>query len=165
MDLERRALEFAALAHDGQYRKDGKTPYINHPIEVVRLLEDVGVKDSEVLAAGYLHDVQEDCDVSNLEIRNLFGLEVARIVGALTRDVNRSEYKERIRSSDYNIQIVKLADTVHNCKTLNEGMSVKSIKRKVEDCRALYFEMAEDICPEFHEMLIKAIIPWENYRF
>ena len=91
MDLEQKALAFAREKHDGQLRKDNVTPYITHPIAVVKLLRDIGISDSDIIASGYLHDVVEDCAVSIETIDREFNSEVARIVGVLTR----TEYVSR----------------------------------------------------------------------
>lgn len=155
--LEQKAKEFAIEAHKGQFRIiDGITPYVNHPIEVVNLLKNID-SNSDVLCAGYLHDVIEDCGITKELLEKEFNPNIARIVSALTRDVNREEYKKRIKNSDYQIQIVKLADMVDNCKDLYSGLPKKKITRKVNDCNDFYFSLAQKICPEFYELLKKYI--------
>ena len=162
MDLEQKALAFAREKHDGQLRKDNVTPYITHPIAVVKLLRDIGISDSDIIASGYLHDVVEDCAVSIETIDREFNSEVARIVGVLTRTeyVSREEYKERIRYEDYPVQIVKLADVVHNCSDLTPDLPEKTIQRKVEDCKSLYFDLAQDICPQYYDKLVTYVGPF-----
>ena len=79
------ALEFAAAAHAGQRRKDGRTPYIVHPVGVFRhLVADLGVEDADLGCTALLHDVVEDSGVTVPEVARRFGPRVARYVAALT---------------------------------------------------------------------------------
>ncbi|XP_053320706.1 guanosine-3',5'-bis(diphosphate) 3'-pyrophosphohydrolase MESH1 isoform X2 [Spea bombifrons] len=82
------ATDFAAEKHRQQRRKDvDKTPYINHPIGVARILSrEAGITDTAVLQAALLHDTVEDTDTTFLEIEERFGLEVRRIVEEVTDD-------------------------------------------------------------------------------
>ena len=114
------------------------------------------------MCSGWLHDGPEDTNMTIELIEKEFNANIARIVGQLTRDVDREAYKERIRTADYAVQIVKLADVVHNCSDLNQNLPDKTIRRKVEDCESLYFELAERICPEFHEMLVRHLVPYRD---
>lgn len=157
MNLVKKAEEFATKAHTGQFRKDGKTPYIKHCEGVVKLLKGIGIEDENIIAAGWLHDVVEDCNINIEIIEREFNFEIARIVIALTRNCSREEYKERMKKTDYSIQIIKLADMVHNCSELNEDLKFKTVVRKIDDNDKLYLEMAERICPEFYELLMKYI--------
>ena len=77
------AKQFAADAHKGQVRKLNAEPFMNHPENVARLLYDAGFRE-ELVAAGYLHDVVEDTDVSLAEIESVFGKEVSRLVAGNT---------------------------------------------------------------------------------
>src|SRR3989344_6154320 len=136
--LTERAREVATRAHAGQFRKDGKTPYITHHAAVVGLLESIGIQKEDALAAAWLHDTIEDCGLTETDIATEFNPNVGRIVAAVTRDVDREQYKQRIAAADYDVQIVKLADTLHNVLTLERGMPEKTIQRKVEDCQSFY---------------------------
>jgi guanosine-3',5'-bis(diphosphate) 3'-pyrophosphohydrolase len=83
------AILFAASCHAGQTRKDGITPYINHPIEVMHLLAFTGeVSDPEILMSAVLHDVIEDTNTTAEEIAERFGKKVADIVLELTDDTS-----------------------------------------------------------------------------
>ena len=156
MILEQKALQFATEAHNGQFRKDEVTPYIEHPIEVVNLLKSVEITEPDIIASGYLHDVVEDCNITLETISKEFNSEVSRIVAALTRDVDREKYKERIKNSDYKIQIVKLADVVHNCSTINEPYIHEETRSiKIQDCNSLYFDLAKKISPKFYKLLVE----------
>lgn len=78
-------MAFANAAHAGQLRKDGRTPYVVHPVGVLRFLSsDLGVTESALLVAALLHDVVEDTEVKNREVRREFGTEVAELVQELT---------------------------------------------------------------------------------
>ncbi len=84
-DLVGSALRLAVRAHDGQLRKDGRTPYIVHPVGVLRhLVSDLGVLDPAIACTAVLHDVLEDTSVPAGTLRRLFGASVARWVESLT---------------------------------------------------------------------------------
>jgi GTP pyrophosphokinase len=109
-------------AHAGQFRAHG-TPYADHPAEVMRiLLEEAGLRDSEVLLAALLHDVIEDSDLALGVIEARFGARVAGIVSVLTkdhslpRDARDAETVRRIRDADPGARAVKLSDRLHNLR-------------------------------------------------
>ncbi len=83
------AILFAATSHAGQFRKDGVTPYINHPVEVMHLLAHTGnIADHEILMAAVLHDVLEDTDATTEELSERFGHRITDIVIELTDDMS-----------------------------------------------------------------------------
>uniref|UniRef100_A0ACD5GNB5 HD domain-containing protein n=1 Tax=Desertifilum tharense IPPAS B-1220 TaxID=1781255 RepID=A0ACD5GNB5_9CYAN len=82
-DLIRQAFEFAYQLHRGQYRKSGE-PYISHPVAVAGLLRELG-GSAPMIAAGFLHDVVEDTDVTPEEIEQRFGTEVRHLVEGVTK--------------------------------------------------------------------------------
>lgn len=83
----RRVAKFAAAKHLGQFRKDGKTPYISHPVTVANILVREGkVADPEVIAAALLHDTIEDTGTTRDELEREFGPRVASMVAELTND-------------------------------------------------------------------------------
>lgn len=88
MSIIEKALLFATEKHEGQVRKVSKQPYIFHPLHVAELLRKYKTSKNieSLVAACLLHDVQEDCDVSNEEIRTLFGDLVANLTDELTSD-------------------------------------------------------------------------------
>jgi GTP diphosphokinase / guanosine-3',5'-bis(diphosphate) 3'-diphosphatase len=124
----RRAFEFALERHQGQKRKSGE-PYILHPVEVTHLLAEQ-MMDLVCLQTGLLHDVVEDTRVTIDEIRETFGEEVARCVDGVTKlgKVNLYSREERQAESvrkmllamvtDIRVILVKLADRLHNMRTL-----------------------------------------------
>jgi GTP pyrophosphokinase len=122
------AFEFAYCLHKGQYRASGD-PYIAHPVAVAGLLRDLG-GSAAMIAAGFLHDVIEDTDVTAEEIERQFGAEVRRLVEGVTKlsKFNFSSKTERqaenfrrmflAMAQDIRVIVVKLADRLHNMRTL-----------------------------------------------
>ncbi len=117
------AIQYAIRKHNGQFRKNKEgapIPYIEHPIEVARLLAADGVEDETVLIAAVLHDTLEDTTATVEEIEDLFGVEVAKIVQELTDDksLSKNDRKEeqirRAPSFSKAAKLVKLADCTHN---------------------------------------------------
>ena len=128
LSLLRRAYEFTAAKHADQKRLSGE-PYISHPMEVVRILADMKM-DPVCLAAGMLHDVIEDTHTTPELVRQDFGAEVARIVEGVTK-ISRIKFlspeeqqAENFRKmvlamvDDIRVVLVKLADRLHNMRTL-----------------------------------------------
>ena len=128
LDLIRRAWAFCIQQHEGQNRASGE-PYIIHPLEVCQILADLKM-DSTAIAAGLLHDAVEDTDVTSPEIAKRFNEQVAHIVEGVTKldkikFANREDHQaENIRKmllamvSDIRVVIIKLADRLHNMRTL-----------------------------------------------
>ncbi|MGL5021422.1 MAG: RelA/SpoT family protein [Mycoplasmatales bacterium] len=128
VELVHKAYLYASIAHDGQIRKSGE-PYIIHPIAVSQILASQNLPAS-VLIAGLLHDVVEDTSVTEQDIKNLFGEDVADIVEGVTKlghieglssDQIQAENHRKIilaTSKDIRVILVKLADRVHNMKTI-----------------------------------------------
>ena len=114
------ALRFASKAHEGQCRKDGVTPYIEHPKAVVKMLNGWGVTRPCLICAAYLHDVLEDTSVTEAEIEKCFTFMVSGIVKKLTRGENESktDYLRRV-SECHNADalLIKCADRI--CNTLD----------------------------------------------
>ena len=124
-----RAYEYAAESHRGQLRKSGE-PFIRHPLEVTHVLADLRM-DTTSLVAGLLHDVVEDTRHSVEEIETEFGAEVATIVDGLTK-LDKITYRSREQAQAENVRkmvvamardirvlIIKLADRLHNMRTLD----------------------------------------------
>ena len=127
--LVKQAYEFAEAAHRNQIRKSGE-PYFIHPVSVASILTELMI-DAPTIAAGFLHDTVEDCEGITLDtIRQKFGEEVAHLVDGVTKldkldFSNREEQKaESLRkmilamSKDIRVVIIKLADRLHNMRTL-----------------------------------------------
>lgn len=128
-DLLERAFAFASEQHINQKRMSGE-PYIEHPVAVAGILAELGMDDVSI-AAGLLHDVPEDCGVSISEIQELFGPEVAQLVDGVTKlkhldfDTRQEKQAENLRklflamAGDIRVVIIKLADRLHNIRTLD----------------------------------------------
>ncbi|WP_017324388.1 bifunctional (p)ppGpp synthetase/guanosine-3',5'-bis(diphosphate) 3'-pyrophosphohydrolase [Synechococcus sp. PCC 7336] len=130
-----RAFSFARDLHEGQTRKSGE-PYIIHPIQVAGLLWNLG-GDAAMVASGFLHDVVEDTEVSLDEIEQHFGLEVRDLVDGVTKlskfnfSSRTEQQAENFRrmflamAQDIRVIVVKLADRLHNMRTLEHLPSEK----------------------------------------
>ncbi|MEO6906625.1 MAG: bifunctional (p)ppGpp synthetase/guanosine-3',5'-bis(diphosphate) 3'-pyrophosphohydrolase, partial [Abditibacteriaceae bacterium] len=124
-----RAFAFASEQHIDQKRMSGE-PYIEHPIAVAGILAELGMDDVSI-AAGLLHDVPEDCGISISEIQERFGPEVAQLVDGVTKlkhldfDTRQEKQAENLRklflamAGDIRVVIIKLADRLHNIRTLD----------------------------------------------
>lgn len=137
------ALDFATNAHRGQKRKSGE-PYINHPTAVAGILVE-WMMDSETIIAGLLHDTVEDTDATLEEIENLFGYDVAILVDGVTKVgqarsgmQNLDNYLPQTKDNlsklliaigrDVRVIIIKLADRLHNLRTLQYMKPDKQVK-------------------------------------
>lgn len=144
-DLDRRniriAYEMAVEAHSKQRRKSGE-PYILHPIEVARICsEEIGLGPTAIVCA-LLHDVVEDTDVTLTVIKEKFGDRIARIVDGLTKldgsynkDTTQAENFKKVLSTlveDVRVVLIKMADRLHNMRTLDSMPRHKQLKIAAE---------------------------------
>jgi guanosine-3',5'-bis(diphosphate) 3'-pyrophosphohydrolase len=136
-----KALRFSADKHRNQRRKDNaQSPYINHPIEVVQLLWDVGgVRDIDILLAAILHDTIEDTETRSEDIREVFGEAVMALVMEVTDDKSLpKEERKRLQietapHKSYGAKLIKLADKSCNVRNLvTTPPKDWSIKRRQE---------------------------------
>lgn len=123
-----KAYELAEGKHNGQFRKSGE-PYIIHPLNVAIILTDV-YADHETICAALLHDVLEDCDCTREEMEDVVGIEITKLVEGVTKlsklhfsteNEYLIEYYKKIivgMSEDVRVIIIKLADRLHNMRTL-----------------------------------------------
>jgi guanosine-3',5'-bis(diphosphate) 3'-pyrophosphohydrolase len=126
--MVRKAYERAATAHHGQRRLSGED-YVNHPLEVAAILADLEL-DAETIAAALLHDTVEDTNLTAEEVKREFGPEVARLVDGVTKlgrislRTDQQQQAENIRkmmvamAEDLRVVLIKLADRLHNMRTL-----------------------------------------------
>ncbi len=146
-----RAYEFGAAAHEGQTRKTGE-PYITHPIAVAQELASMRL-DAQAIAAAILHDVVEDTDASLEEIEDKFGAEVAQLVDGVSK-LDQIQFKSRAEMQaesfrkmmlamieDIRVILVKLADRLHNMKTLS-AMPPEKIRRIARETLDIYAPIA-----------------------
>ncbi len=129
------AAEFSALAHDGQFRKNGD-PYISHPISVAKLLSEMRMDRASIQAA-LLHDVVEDTQYSTQDIIDRFGEEVGLLVDGVTkitqvdfetRQAAQAAYFRKMlmaMSDDIRVILIKLADRLHNMRTIQHMPAAK----------------------------------------
>ncbi|MGD8658174.1 MAG: HD domain-containing protein, partial [Desulfobacterales bacterium] len=127
-DIIERAYIYSARVHEGQVRLSGE-PYLSHPLEVAGILADMKL-DPESVAAGILHDVIEDTPATPEEIKEIFGPEVMHIVlgvsklSSLSFGSSQARQAESIRkmflamADDIRVILIKLADRLHNMRTL-----------------------------------------------
>ncbi|MCP9986184.1 MULTISPECIES: RelA/SpoT family protein [Streptomyces] len=126
LDVLRRAYELAESSHRGQFRKSGE-PYITHPLAVTLILAELGA-ETTTLTASLLHDTVEDTEVTLDEVREQFGEEVAYLVDGVTKlekvDYGAAAESETFRKmlvatgDDVRVMSIKLADRLHNMRTL-----------------------------------------------
>ncbi len=149
--LLNRAYVYAMKAHGNQRRASGD-PYFSHPLEVAAILTDLKLDDATIVTA-LLHDVIEDTPITRAEIDQLFGPEIGTLVDGLTKirrlDLvsKKAEQAENFRkllvaiSSDIRVLLVKLADRLHNMRTL-EHMKPETRKRISEETLDIYAPLA-----------------------
>lgn len=131
--LIHRAIEFATLKHQGQYRKGTKTPYIVHPMEVMQILTANGCGE-EVVVAGILHDTLEDTKTTKEELTYYFGERVAELVACETEDKTKSwqERKQstidRLKSAEYAVKLIRCADQLANIRSLFDNVKLEGEK-------------------------------------
>lgn len=146
-----RAFRFAYSLHEGQYRASGE-PYIAHPVAVAGLLRDLG-GSAAVICAGFLHDVVEDTEVTPEEIEERFGAEVRQLVEGVTKlskfnfSSKTEQQAENFRrmflamAQDIRVILVKLADRLHNMRTLEHLASTKQ-KRIAKETMDIFAPLA-----------------------
>lgn len=126
------AIEFAAKAHDQQYRKGTKIPYITHPFMVGSLLQQTSCRE-EVMIAGYLHDTLEDTEVTELEIALLFGKDVLALVKGVSEPDKTLSWEKRkqqtitflSKEASLEMCMIACADKFHNIKSIEIDFAIE----------------------------------------
>lgn len=159
IDLIKKAYELAEKLHSKQIRMSGE-PYITHPIEVALILVDLGM-DTESVCAGLLHDIVEDTETSIDDIKKKFGADIAGLVDGVTKIdkislvTKEEQQSENIRkmllamSQDVRVIIIKLADRLHNMRTLMYKPAARQ--------REIALETMEVFAPIAHRLGMRAI--------
>ena len=181
------AYEFAELKHRGTKRLSGED-YIQHPLEVANILVDLGL-DEETVAAALLHDVVEDTDTALADIENHFGKIVAELVDGVTNlgsidfsklpseEVQEAKFKQMIEglrkfflamAKDIRVVIIKLADRLHNMRTL-DALKINDQKRISRETLEIFAPLADrmgmgSIKAELEDLSFKYINPTEYKR-
>src|SRR5436305_1145310 len=142
VDLVTRAFRFADAAHEGQKRRSGE-PFINHPVGVAKICVELRL-DEETIAAALLHDVVEDTEIDLDTLREEFGAEIAALVAGVTK-LTRVQFQTREQaeaenyrkmvvamSEDVRVILIKLADRLHNLRTIEYLGKQKQIQKSKE---------------------------------
>jgi GTP diphosphokinase / guanosine-3',5'-bis(diphosphate) 3'-diphosphatase len=177
LDLLRRAYIYSAKAHKDQVRASGE-PYLIHPLSVAAILADMKM-DVATVSTGLLHDVVEDTLASTGDISKVFGAEVANLVDGVTKISNlgkkskKEAQAENLRkmilamTSDIRVVLVKLADRLHNLRTL-EYLRAEKRKRIAEETLEVYAPIAHrlgmsKVRSELEDLSFQYLEP-EEYR-
>ena len=162
MALIDRAVEYADVKHQHQKRKDG-SPYIIHPLAVAEIVAEMGL-DSDAILGALLHDCIEDTDASHDDIEKLFGQTVAELVEGVTKltranfETSEQAQMENLRkmfmamSKDIRVVLIKIADRLHNMRTMQYQTPEKQLKK----CR----ETMDIYAPLAHRLGMQKI-KWE----
>ena len=172
----RRAWAVGASAHAGQLRKSGE-PYITHPVAVAGVLAEQGL-DIETLIAAILHDTIEDTPLSRADIASQFGETVADLVDGVTK-LDKLHFADRqeaaaesfrkmllAMSRDLRVILIKLADRLHNMRTLG-SQSVEARRRIASETLDIYAPIAQRlgmnlIKSELQDLGFRALHPWRH---
>jgi GTP pyrophosphokinase len=154
-DVINRAYVYAMKMHGSQLRASGD-PYFSHPIEVAGILTDLKLDDSSIVTA-LLHDVVEDTDATLEDIERMFGKDIGRLVDGVTKlgrlelQSEQTKHAENFRklvvamSEDIRVLLVKLADRLHNMRTLKYVESEEKRRRIARETMDIYAPLAERI--------------------
>ncbi len=171
--LVRKAYTVASAAHDGQARKSGEA-YISHPLAVARIVADLGL-DDVTIAAALLHDAVEDTGVTLVEVEGDFGGEVAAIVDGVTKldrinfDSREAQQAATMRkmlvamAKDVRVLIIKLADRLHNMRTIGalpDGKQERIAKETIDIYAPLAHRLGmQDMKQQLEDLSFAALHP------
>ena len=163
------AKEYCKFYHKGQFRKASNEPFWTHPFEVARILESYGYADPITQSIAYLHDIIEDTDIEPEELKSVFGFEVYNGIYVLSRnkgknidgtELNEEQYKQRILYAPKRVHRIKIADLIHNTRTLSVH-SENGINTKIRDIEEFYVPLGNGSARIMVRELIENI---QNYR-
>jgi len=153
LDIIDKAYIYSARVHDGQVRLSGE-PYLSHPLEVASILADMNL-DVVSVAAGFLHDVIEDTSATEEDIKEMFGQDVLNIVSGVTKlsklpfRSSQARQAESIRkmilamADDIRVVLIKLADRLHNMRTLQFHKNEQKKKKIAQETLDIYSPIAD----------------------
>ena len=174
--IVRRAFEVGNAAHQGQTRKTGE-PYIHHPVAVAQILANMRM-DHESIAAAILHDTIEDTPLTKADIIRQFGKYIADLVDGVTK-LDKMKFRTRIEadaesfrklmlamSRDLRVIFIKLADRLHNMRTL-DSMEPQSRRRIARETLDIYAPIADrlgmnSMKHELEDMGLANLYPWRH---
>ncbi len=174
----RRAYFYAEQAHEGQYRRSGDA-YVTHPLAVAGILSEMHM-DYQSLMAAMLHDVIEDTGITKTAIKNQFGITVADLVDGVSK-LNKMKFSSRAEAQAENFQkmamamakdlrviLVKIADRLHNMRTL-DVLSPEKRRRIARETLDIYAPIANrlgmnNVRVEFEELGFAALYPMRSRR-
>ncbi len=167
------AIEFSRAAHQGQMRQSGD-PYISHPIAVARILTPLHI-DAQAIIAALLHDVVEDTEVTTEQVAEKFGKPVAELVDGLSKldkiqfetleDAQAENFRKMLlaMARDVRVILIKLADRLHNMRTL-DSMAADKRERIARETMEIYAPIANrlglnDLHHELQDLSFKHLYP------
>ena len=169
-----KAFWYAVKAHKGQKRKDGKVPYINHPMEVAEIVATM-TSDPRVIVAALLHDVVEDTPVKMHDLIRIFGVFVADLVADVTENkrndqppeetwlLRKKEMVVRVAGASKDVKIISLADKLSNLK------SIKKDQQEYGDVVCTWFHQGKEQQAWFYRTMkeqytgLKSTAAWKQY--
>ncbi|MGA7748765.1 MAG: bifunctional (p)ppGpp synthetase/guanosine-3',5'-bis(diphosphate) 3'-pyrophosphohydrolase [Gallionella sp.] len=169
----REAIEFSRAAHQGQMRYSGD-PYVSHPIAVARILAPLHI-DAQAIVAALLHDVVEDTEVTGEQVAEKFGKPVAELVDGLSKldriqfetreDAQAENFRKMLlaMARDVRVILIKLADRLHNMRTL-DSMAIEKRERIARETMEIYAPIANrlglnDLHHELQDLSFKYLHP------
>lgn len=177
IDVVKKAYDYAKVLHEGQYRQSGE-PYIIHPLNVAYILAEMHA-DIDTVCAGLLHDTLEDTHVTKEDISHDFNQTVATLVDGVTKiskmnfsskqDQNNANTRKIITgiTEDVRIIIIKLADRLHNMRTLGFKSEFKQKENSLETMDIFvplaYYIGAYRIKSELEDLSLQYLMP-DNYK-
>ena len=173
VSLVNRAYEVARVAHTNQMRSSGEA-YINHPIAVARIVADIGL-DEVSLAAALLHDAVEDTEITIEDVQRKFGDEIAMLVDGVTKlerlqfDSREAQQAATMRkmlvamAKDMRVLVIKLADRLHNMRTL-AGVPLEKQQRTAQETLDIYAPLAhrmgmQEVKQQLEDLSFAALYP------
>lgn len=171
-----RAYLFGAEAHKGQKRLSGE-PYICHPVAVARILAELRM-DHQCLMAAVLHDVIEDTETAKVQLKNEFGVEIAELVDGVSKlakirsrshaEAHAESFRKMMlaMTRDIRVILIKLADRLHNMRTLGVMRPAKA-RRIARETREIYAPIANrlginNMRLELEDLSMAAYYPWRH---